>query len=124
MTNTTDTKSAILVIRKGDRYISSERYLNREAAETTRDALVILMPSFTFGVIEDTTDVETANAEGVSFEVESANGKVKHNIPSYPLARRYAKRYATADNSVTIRQVLILEDLTVEGETAEAYAAS
>lgn len=105
MTNTTETQStALLVIRKGEA-ASTERYESVDAALTTLDTLAPLMPQHTFGLIVDNTDRETNRTSGATFDVESASGQTRHGVPSYALARSFAKRYAIPGNVVTIHQI-------------------
>lgn len=114
MTNNTDTQTttgtAILILSKNGMPKTSQRYANFEMAENARAALTVYLPGFTGALIRDETDKETANDRGVRFEVESSeNGKIKHGIFNYGLARDYAKRYATETNTVTIRQLAPVE---------------
>lgn len=116
MTNTTATQTAILVILKGGQPKSTQRFATTNEAIEAREMIKPFLPGHTFGLIADGSDKETCNAWGVTFEVESANGKVKHNIPSYALARSYARRYANEENAVEIRQLAPVE---VEEDDAE-----
>lgn len=123
MTNTTDTQStAILVFLKNGTPRTTQRYQSVGEANIARETILPLLKDFTIGLIIDATDKETANTRGVTFEVESANGKTKHNIPSYGLARSYARRFATAENAVVIRQLLVTETVYSSEEAALAAA--